>query len=160
MSRARRRLVAVALILPTVAVAGMNCRENEKANGKGRDMSEANPSAATLEQLAREAGVKFPVAARLIGSARESGMDDRLCFKVELPASDLPAFLASSPVAADAFEPGEGGLLGPDHGFWDPSHSQRLRTGQTILPGQRALNIGIDDGRPDVVAIYVVNHGT
>jgi hypothetical protein len=123
-------------------------------------MSKPNQPAATLEQLAREAGVKFPASARLVGSARENGMDDRFCFKVELPASELPAFLASSPVVADAFEPGEGGLLGPDPGFWDPGRSQRLRTGQTILPGQRALNIGIDDGRPDVVAIYVVNHGT
>jgi hypothetical protein len=87
-------------------------------------------------------------------------MDDLLRFKVEIAPADLASFLASSPVPGDAFEPGEGGLLGPDQGFWDPSRCKRLRTGQKILPGQRALNIGIDDGAADVVTLYIVNHGT
>jgi hypothetical protein len=153
------KVLAVVLILPTMAVAGASCREADNRSGKGHEMSEVNHPAATLEQLAREAGVQLPPAARLIGSARERGIDDLLRFKVEIPAAALPAFLATSPVSADAFESGEGGLLGPDQGFWDPSRAQRLRTGQQLLPGQRALNIGIDDGRPDVVTLYIVNHG-
>jgi hypothetical protein len=149
-------LIAVALIVPTLIFA--NCRKNTQH--RGPDMNERNQPGATLAQLAEEAGVKFPPGARLVGSARENGIDDLLRFKVEMPAGELGAFLAASPVPAEALEAGEGGLLGPDQGFWDPSHAKRLRTGQKILPGQRALNIGVDDGRPDVVVLYIVNHGT
>jgi hypothetical protein len=152
--------LAAALLLPTLVLTAASCREDEPSNGKGRDRSDATQPAETLGELAREAGVRLPAAARLIGVAREHGMDDLLRFKVEIPASDLAAFLATSPVPSEAFEAGERGLLGPDQGFWDPRRAQRLRTGQQILPGERALNIGIDDGRPDVVSIYVVNHGT
>jgi hypothetical protein len=81
-------------------------------------------------------------------------------FKVELEPGDLAAFLATSPVSADAFEPGAGGLLGPDQGFWDPSRAIHLRTGQAIVANHRALNIGVDDGRPRLVFVYIVNHGT
>jgi hypothetical protein len=91
---------------------------------------------------------------------RENGIDDMVMFKVQITPKDLRSFMAGLPVPADAFEPGEGGFLGRDQGFWDPSHAARLRTGQVILKNQRALNIGIDDGRPGMVAIYVVNHGT
>jgi hypothetical protein len=152
--------LAAAVLLPSLVLVGASCRDDEQSSGKGPDRSDTTQSAATLAELAREAGVPFPAAARLIGVARENGMDDLLRFKVEIPASDLAAFLATSPVPSEAFEAGERGLLGPDQGFWDPRRAQRLRTGQQVLPGQRALNIGIDDGRPDVVSIYVVNHGT
>jgi hypothetical protein len=111
-------------------------------------------------ELAREVGLKFPSSARLIGVGRESGIDDMVRFKVELDPHDLAAFIATSPVPPEAFEPGPGGLLGPHQAFWDPSRAVRLRTGQAILKNQRALNIGIDDGRPEVVVLYVVNHGT
>jgi hypothetical protein len=159
MTVARGRSIAAAFLVPVLvaAVAG-SC--HKKTENKGSAMNDRQESTATLAQLAQEAGVSFPPGARLVGSARENGMDDLLRFKVELRPADLPAFLSTSPIPADAFDAGEGGFLGPDQGFWDPHQAKRLRTGQKILPGQRALNIGIDDGRGDVVAIYVVNHGT
>jgi hypothetical protein len=154
----RRELIAAVLIVPVLAVAVTSCRKNNV--DRARDMNERNQPGTTLAQLAQEAGVGLPPSARLVGSARENGMDDLLRFKVEIPLGDLPAFFAASPVPVEALEPGEGGLLGPDQGFWDPSHAKRLRTGQKILPGQRALNIGIDDGRMEVAIIYIVNQGT
>ncbi len=154
----RRALLVPALLLSVVIADGAGCRKDR--DGRGHDMSKPIQSAPTLADLAQQSGVKFPPSARLVGPAREDGIDDLLRFKVEISAGDLPAFLATCPVPADAFEPGEAGLLGPDQGFWDPGRAKRLRTGQKILPGTRALNIGIDDGRPDVVAVYIVNHGT
>ncbi len=128
---------------------------------KGPDVTEQRhrTEAPTLSSLAHETGITFPPSARLVGAARESGIDDLVRFKVELNSGDLPAFLAKSPVPPDAFEPGEGGLLGPDEGFWNPSRAAHLRTGQVIRKPQRALNIGIDDG-PQVVVLYIVEHGT
>jgi hypothetical protein len=159
MTVTRRRSITAVFIVPALmVVAGTSC--HKKSENRGPAMNDRAQSDATLAQLAHEAGVQFPAGARLVGSAREDGIDDLLRFKVEVRPADLAAFLSTSPVPSDALESGEGGLLGPDQGFWDPSRAKRLRTGQKILPGQRALNIGIDDGRTDVVFIYVVNHGT
>lgn len=152
--------ITAAFIVPTlvVAVAGASC--HKKTESRGPAINDRIESVPTLAQLAHEAGVRFPPGARLVGSARENGIDDLLRFKVEVAPAELPAFLSTSPVPAEALEPGEGGLLGPDQGFWDPSQAKRLRTGQKIMPRQRAVNIGIDEGRTDKVIIYVVNHGT
>jgi hypothetical protein len=117
-------------------------------------------NAPTLADLSREVRVSFPSSARLIWVGRESGIDDLVSFKVELDPVDLPAFLAASPVPRDAFNPGEGGLLGSDTGPWTPNQAARLRTGQVIREHQRALNIGIDDGKPGVVVLYIVSHST
>ncbi|HVY36376.1 MAG TPA: hypothetical protein VHM31_00520 [Polyangia bacterium] len=123
-----------------------------------RASEEAPPP--TLSALAHEVGLSFPASARLIWAGRESGIDDMVSFKVEIAPADLPAFLSSSPVPADAFAPGEGGLLGSDLGPWNPSQAVRLRTGQIVRPNHSALNIGIDDGKPNVVVLYVVSHST
>ena len=123
-------------------------------------MTRTSTNTPTLADLSREVGVAFPPSARLIWVGRESGIDDMVSFKVELAPGDLPAFLATSPVPGDAFSAGEGGLLGSDTGPWNPGQAARLRTGQVIRPNQHALNIGIDDGKPGVVVLYVVSHST
>ena len=122
-------------------------------------MEKTTPSTPTLSQLATEVGLAFPASARLLGVARESGMDDMVMFKVELPRRDLASFLATCPVPSDAFEDGSAGFLGPDQGFWDPSKAAHLRTGQ-VVKNARATNVGVDDGRADVATLYIVNHGT
>ncbi|MES1164159.1 MAG: hypothetical protein ABUR63_00260, partial [Verrucomicrobiota bacterium] len=74
--------------------------------------------------------------------------------------ADLPAFLSASPVPADAFAPGYFVLLVSYLGLFNPSQAVRLIPFQVVLAQQRALNIGIDDGKPDVVVLYIVSHGT
>lgn len=129
---------------------------------KSRTVSRMNATAAkpaTLAELAAEVGLAFPPSSRLLGASRENGIDDLVMFKVELPRRDLASFLVTCPVPADAFEEGSAGFLGPDQGFWDPSQALHLRTGQ-IVRHSRATNLGIDDGRPDVAILYIVDHGT
>lgn len=128
--------------------------------GKKMPVTRSNEPAPTLTQLANQVGLTFPQSARLIAVHRESGIDDMVSFKVEMAPTDLPAFMAASPVSADAFSPGEGGLLGPDNGPWDPNRAAKLRTGQVIRTNHRALNIGIDDGKAGAVFLYIVDHGT
>jgi len=113
----------------------------------------------TLAELGTEVGLAFPPSSRLLGVSRENGMDDLVMFKVELPRRDLASFLATCPVPADEFEEGSAGLLGPDQGFWDPSKALHLRTGQ-IVRHARATNVGVDDGRPEIAILYIVDHGT
>jgi hypothetical protein len=113
-----------------------------------------------IHSLERELGVRFPAGSRVIGTHREDGMDDYLGIKVEMPAKALADFLAGCPIPKERYAAGNGGLLGPDDGFWDPNKQPKLRTGQAQLPGARALNIGYDDSRSDLAIVYVVNHGT
>jgi len=148
------------VLLATIALVtvGMACR----SGGKDQEPAisrEKKPAPASLSDLSREVGLVFPASARLIGFNRENGMDDYLQFKVEMDAGDFPKFQASSPIPEAAMEPGEGGLLGPDQGFWDPNRSKNLRTGQKSLPNARALNIGIAEHGAKV-SVYIVNHGT
>jgi hypothetical protein len=160
----------VAMLLAAVAGCRNGCA-NEGANGgerhRGTD-DDAQERAVSREKvappgnltdLAHEVGLTFPPSARLIGQDREAGMDDYLQFKVEIDVSDLTAFEASSPIPAQAMEPGAGGRMGPDHDFWDPHRAASLRTGQKSLPGARVLNIGIAESGNEV-ALYIVNHGT
>ena len=117
-------------------------------------------TAASWAALGSELGVKFPASARLIGVEREDGMDDMTRAKVAIAPADLSAFLASTPLAPSAFAPGSGGFLFGNQDWWDPNSALHLRAAQARLPSARVLNIGIDDGRPGVVFLYIVNHGT
>ena len=95
-----------------------------------------------------------------MGVARERGIDDMIELKVAMKAADQAGFIARSPVRVEDFHPGAGGLLGPDHDWWDPGRAPHLRTGQAMRPKARALNIGVGDAQGDIVAVYIVNHGT
>jgi hypothetical protein len=111
-------------------------------------------------ELGRELNVSLPPSARVIGVEREEGMDDRIGVKLEIPQDDWPRFIASTPIDADAFDPGARGMLGQDHGFWDPHQAPGLRTAQAPLPGARYLNIGVSAPTNGFVVVYIVNHGT
>jgi hypothetical protein len=142
-------VVAIGLAL---SCANVNCKSTAKP-GPRRTTQES------LEAVGREVGFSFPATAKLIGVHRERGADDLIAVKVELPATEWQGFLSHVPVDASLFRAGERGLLGPDQGFWDPHKAQNLRTVETALPNGRVLNLGYDDGRASVVAVYVVNHG-
>jgi hypothetical protein len=144
---------AIAALAMLAAPVSLACKSNES-----RRMSEQRHD--TLESVGKEIAVAFPASATLIGVHRESGIDDLVAVKVEIPAADWPGFLARTPIDPSLFRPGERGLLGPDDGFWDPHKAVNLRTAQASLPNARALNIGYDDSRGGVFVVYVVNHGT
>jgi hypothetical protein len=114
----------------------------------------------SLSTIGRELGLTFPVGTRLVGVARERGIDDLVELKVEMKAADVESFVAHSAVRFTDFRPGERGLLGPDQGWWDPNHALRLRSAQASLPKGRFLNIGVADGPGDKAMVYIVNHGT
>ena len=126
---------------------------------KGRQTMKPKPEE-TLESVGKQVGLEFPAGAKLIGVHRERGADDLIAVKVEMPAAEWTGFLAKTPIDPSLFRPGERGLLGPDHDFWDPHQAKGLRTAETSLDQGRVLNLGYDDSRGAVVAVYVVNHGT
>jgi hypothetical protein len=147
------RIRALAGLIAAMA-AGLGCPR------RSPEQTPPPTAEATLADLGRDVGLTFPADARLLGVSRERGIDDLVRFKVEMGAADLPALLASTPFKPDAFAPGEGGLLGPDQGFWDPNRAIHLLTAQAVVKPRRALNIGVADGGPQRVIVYVVDHGT
>jgi hypothetical protein len=131
---------------------GWACKD--KGNG---EMSTIDATAESLDRVSKDLGLSFPPSARLVGAERMNG-NDTLRFKVEMAATDLATFLARAPVPSEAFEPGSGGYLGRDHGFWDPATAQKLRTAQTFV-GARALSIGVAEGNGRSAILYIVNQG-
>jgi hypothetical protein len=124
-----------------------------------RQSSEASP-VESLAALGTELNLRFPPSTRLIGVHRWQGMDDIVHIKLELAPEDLDALIAQTQIDPAAFTPGTAGLLGPDQDFWDPHRAPKLRTAQAQRPDARALNLGIDDSRPAVAVVYLVEHGT
>ena len=115
----------------------------------------------SLVQLSAEVGLTLPPSTHVLGVRRISGgMDDALKLKIELPASALPTLLNQTGIPAESFEPGTGGLLGPDREFWDPHQAPALRTGQAKRAGGRVLNVGVDDSRPGLAVLFIMVHET
>jgi hypothetical protein len=116
---------------------------------------------ATIASLNAELPVHIPKGSRLIGVHRENGLDDLIQVKLEMSAADLPSFLASSPLAERPLDTWDRRvILGPDHEFWDPESVPTLRTAETIYPGARGFQIGVDQRTPGVVVVYLIDHGT
>jgi hypothetical protein len=118
------------------------------------------PPVESLASLGTELNIQFPHSTRLIGVRRSYGMDDIVRIKLELAPEDLDSLIAQTQIDPASFAPGTGGLLGSDKDFWDPHRAPALRTAQAKRPDARALNLGIDDSRPAVAVVYLVEHGT
>lgn len=69
-------------------------------------------------------------------------------------------FLAKTPIDPSAMRPGTGGFLGSDVDFWDPHKAQGLKTRQARTAKGRVLSVGVDQSRPDVVILYIMEFGT
>jgi hypothetical protein len=145
------------VLLGVCAALGCKARENEE--GRMNAKNEA-PVPVSVSQLGKELGLEFPPSTRVLGVLRSNGMDDAVRVKLELAASELPAFLERTQIDGAAFRPGTRGMLGPDKDFWDPHQSQSLRTAQVARPNARSLNVGIDDSQGDRVVAYLMEHGT
>jgi hypothetical protein len=161
-----RSVLLGAAIVPAMSlclVAGCKTKGSDPMTTPSSPSSSSRtppPPPPSLADLGRELGVVFPPGTRLIGVERENGMDDLVSAKVEMKRADWPTFLASTPIHPASFRPGNRGLLGPDKGFWDPTHYPALRSAQAQVPDHRALNIAFDDSASDPGAVFVVNHGT
>ena len=118
------------------------------------------PASPDLTSIARETGLPFPAGARLVGAERDERGEAYLRAKVLMTQSEWASFARQLPMPLDAMEPGTGGFLGQDHGFWDPNAAGKLRTGQAQRQPGTYLNVGFDDSDPNAVRVYIVKHGS
>lgn len=85
---------------------------------------------------------------RLAGSRRRAGHPHDRLHRGALGGTGR-AFLASSPLAERPLDTWDRRvILGPDHEFWDPESVPTLRTAETIYPGARGFQIGVDERTP------------
>jgi hypothetical protein len=136
-----------------------------KENSRETHMSTSPPPPAKhsnkeLDALSKELKLEFPAGSRLIGVHREPGGERYVHAKLVMTASGWSRFQQTSPVKVETMDPGTGGFLGPDDGFWDPHAAKNLRTGQVQRGPGVALSIGFDASKPDEVMVYVVEHGS
>jgi hypothetical protein len=143
------------LLLGACSALACNARDSERNRMDGQ-----NEASESLSKLSTELGLSFPPSTRLIGILRNNGMDDAVRVKLEIAASEFPAFLTQTGIDDAGLRPGARGMLGPDRDFWDPHQSKSLRTGQVSRPNARSLNLGFDDGRGGLVVAYLMEHGT
>jgi hypothetical protein len=146
-----RYTALVAHLLVAFPLAAYGCRSKETVMNRPVESD-------SLGDMSRELKLTFPASTRLVGVDREQGMDDRVRVKVEMSPTDVDSFMAQTSIESSSFRPGARGRLGMDSGFWDPSKATRLRTA-SVLREHRVLNIGIDETRTDVTALFIVDHG-
>jgi hypothetical protein len=112
-----------------------------------------------LATLSRELGLSLPQTTVVIGVDRESGIDNAILAKLEIPARDWPQVLASAPFKESELNPDSKAYLPRDHGWWNPRSVPGLRAGQVERPNGRVLNIGVDAStKPDTIVLYLMSH--
>lgn len=133
-----------------VAVSGSRCDNDSKRRGTSE-----SPAA-----FGAEVGLSFTPGTRIVGVHRESGGDNAVFAKLEVPKTEFEQFWASTHIDRASMRSNERGMLGSDFEFWDPQKARTLATDQVELAGARWMNIGVDESRADVIVVYVLVHGT
>jgi hypothetical protein len=110
-------------------------------------------------QLSRELSLLLPPTTKVLGIQRERGIDDMIRAKLEMNTADWRQLLSVAPFREQDMSSENRAYLGRDSGWWDPGAAKGLKAVQVVLPGPRALNVGVAPGSGTVI-VYVVNHGT
>ncbi len=87
-------------------------------------------------------------------------MDDAVFVKLEIPKAEFETFWATTHIDRASMRPARPGILGPDDGFWDPDKASALSIGKVWRADARGLQIGLDESRPDVTVVFILEHGT
>lgn len=144
------RAIAACLCLLSL-VMGSRCEKARKRGG-------ASESPATLSA---ELGLTFTPGTRVLGVHRDSGgMDDAVLLKLEIPKTEFETFWATTHIDRESMWPARPAMLGPDEDFWDPNKASALSIGKAARAGGRAMTIGLDESRPDVAVVFILEHGT
>ena len=123
------------------------------------------PALVTVQQqavLAQLTTLSFPPSTRYIGFQYNNNfLDDDMYAKVEIPAKDLDAFLATSPFKDEDLQTKRIETFDNDDlGWFKPSSIKSFKSGTVWLPNAKGLIITIDYDQHDPVVIYISWHET
>lgn len=119
---------------------------------------EGGAQSMNADAVVAQLGLRLSAQTRIVGASASSEGDGLIRAKLEMPAAQVPEFVASANI--QDLEQADPDLLGPDEGFWDPHRAGLFRYGQTALSGARFLHVAVDESRPEVAVVYVMVHGT
>jgi hypothetical protein len=112
------------------------------------------PTFAQIDEFATSARITLPASAQAVGWSRHHGRDKALWLQVRLPASDLRAFLESSPF--------QGKML-TNEKYWLTVFESFLvappvyyRGGRQSLPNGKFLNILVDESDSSNLVVYLM----
>lgn len=121
-------------------------------------------SAAQQSSASASMGLSFPPETRFLLYHRASekpglvpGPDDTVHLKIELPSAVAAKFLAAHPFSEATWNAGTKRITDvPDWREWQPSTVKTSRSSQIALPKGEALNVLVDEDRPDKTIVYLV----
>ena len=111
-----------------------------------------------IELVGKEIGLALPHNTKVLGFRRESGLDDMIQVKLEMPVSDWNSFLKGLPIRQGDFREEKRFLLGADGGWWNPQSHSELPTCQIQQKNNRFVNMGFYK-KSTTIVVYIVNHG-
>ncbi len=106
-------------------------------------------------ELERQTGLRLPLSSIVLGAAKEQGIDSLIEFKLSIDASEFDLFLQQNNLAGANFSPAMRGILGADHGSWDPSKPAVLSVAAFVRPKSRTLEVGVTPAQDGQRTIYI-----
>ena len=102
--------------------------------------------------------VRFPNGTTPKGIRLETGMDNAVYLKVQMPTVAWPRFVETSPVDPVDLSDEKRFFLEPDIDWWDPGQRKKVPTAQALLPDGSVLNMGFYSDGSDLVDVYLMWH--
>ena len=106
-------------------------------------------------ELERQTGLRLPLSSIILGAAKEQGIDSLTEFKLSFNASEFDLFLQQNNLAGANFSPAMRGILGADHGWWDPSKPAILSVAAFARAKSRTLEVGVTPAQDGQRTIYI-----
>lgn len=123
------------------------------------DRNSGSVSAKELNTFAIRAGLSIPPSATATYHREYRGMDELAHLILEMPMADLDPFMKASALEADIDNTTVTGGLHAKFGDLAPKIPTKFREGQKCLPGDKFLNVLVDEDSPTTAVIYLIWFG-
>ena len=139
------------LLILALAMAFSACN---RGSSSGSRRSSHAVSTKDLNTFARRAGLTIPPTATATYHKEYRGMDELAHLILEIPMADLDLFMKASALEADITNTTRASALPVVYEF-APSIPTNFREGQKSLPGDKWLNVLVDEDSPTTALIYL-----
>jgi hypothetical protein len=146
----RARLTAAAIC--GFVLVGCHAKETDQLPQVPRDV--------TLSELSKRIGLELPAGTELVGSARESGIDEAVRAKIALSPDGWSELLTRAALSETDFTDEKRYLLGKNDGWWDPERVTSLPAAQAEVAPGRFLDLGVDRSESSRILVYLLWHET
>ena len=137
------------LILSVLSLTFAACDSPPSSGGRAGTVSVQD-----LNTFATRAGLTIPPTATATFHKEYFGMDELAHLILEIPTADLDPFMKASALEADITNTTRASALAVVYDF-APKIPTKFREGQKSLPGDKWLNVLVDEDSPTTAVIYL-----